>query len=114
MQNKKLTLNETWKWQLRLSGYIAKEKRAGSITDVFTLKKTWLEKNWRGKQIFGNCFFCQYGIGDCTQCPGIKVNARFGCENRTYHFRYKPIAFYNKLVSLNKKRKKSINAKNKK
>ena len=119
---KKLTLNETWKWQLRLSGYVAEQKRAGDSRSVDDLKREWLAKNWEGEKIQDNCFFCDYSrkhpkktwkpeYNDwpgCPPCPATLVDKNFDCYNGAYHFAYRSIAFYNKLVSLNRKRQKAL------
>jgi hypothetical protein len=112
---KKLTLDETWEKCLSMWRWIAKEKREGSRRHTYTLKKVWLKNHgYQANEIDCECFFCHYAWeikkGDCCDCPPRKLEPDFHCVsiNRLYpHWRKNPIAFYNKLVSLNRKRKKS-------
>ncbi len=109
---KKLTLDETWKLCLSMWRWIAKMKRAGSKRSVKELKGVWCKKHglW---DVDNDCFFCEHvrqegkrcTINSQTPCPGNKVDRSFVCINTEYNYAQKPIKFYNKLVSLNKKRK---------
>lgn len=112
---KELTLDETWKQCLRMWKWIAKRVKAGRKEGVEELKEEWLEKNWTGEPLKNGCFFCEYAQYYNTEekcgcamymCPGRLVNKRFSCCSKTYHYEDHPIAFYNKLVSLNEKRLK--------
>ena len=108
---KKLTLNETWRLCLSMWRWIAKMKRNGSVCSVLELKEIWLIKHGFGLgDIYLGCFFCEEGhhadIGRCVNCPGRKVDQTFDCRYFEYNFQDKPIQFYNKLVSLNRKRLK--------
>ena len=117
---KKMTLDETWKNCLSMWRWIAKQKRAGSRKDVFDLKEEWLDNKGR-LGLIETCFFCDYnvrrggtiGINKCKKCPAKKVDSEFHCEydamenDVAYKWNDKPIAFYNKLVSLNRKRLKA-------
>lgn len=110
---KRLTLNETWVLCLRMWKWIAGQKRKGNIKCVPILKEQWLKEHGFGrKKIRADCFFCEYAFqhreafDTCKSCPGQIINPRFACGNTTYDYQLKPIAFYKKLVSLNKKRKK--------
>ncbi len=117
--SKKLTLNETWEYCLSMWQWIAKEKKAGSVTPVAILKSKWLENNWSGKPINATCFFCEYGekhpkkersrkpTKGCMSCPATQIDLTFYCMGSEYDYGCYPIAFYNKLVSLNRKRLKT-------
>ncbi len=112
---KRLTLNETWVLCLAMWKWIAEQVKKGEV-DVKGLKEQWLKEHGFGKiYIPENCFFCAHArrydnekVCGCAKkmCPGALVNKRFSCTNKTYNYEIKPIAFYNKLVSLNSKRKK--------
>lgn len=107
---KKLTLNKTWTECLRMWRWIAKEKRAGNKSYIYNLKAEWLKKHGyvpNDKDVECNCFFCEYDLhknDNCRACPPKKIEPKFDCRNEDYHFNEKPIAFYNKLVALNRKR----------
>lgn len=109
---RELTLSETWKLCLSMWRWIAKQVRAGR-TDVTSLKNEWIEKKGFGSEkILHHCFFCHYTAEDfefsedCNQCPARKIDPYFDCCGGKYYYRPHPIAFYNKLVSLNRKRLK--------
>ena len=116
MKAKKLTLNETWRLCLKMWKWIAEQVKAGRIEGVERLKGEWLEKNWTGEPLENDCFFCKSSNYYNTRaacgcvlgmCPGKLVNKRFSCCRKTYHYKHHPIAFCNKLVSLNRKRLKA-------
>lgn len=105
---RKLSLEETWKLCMSMWRWIAKQWRAGR-RDVDALKREWLEKHgYKGIKIYNDCFFCQYVAKlkelSCSFCPGRKIDIIFNCNRVEYNFKCNPIAFYNKLVSLNRKR----------
>ena len=114
---KKLTLTQTWTECLRMWRWIATKVRKGNSLDVEDLKEELdvedLKEEWARAHGFeleleNDCFFCDYDEehkDDCTFCPGKKVDPEFDCRESDYHFSNKPIAFYNKLVALNRKRK---------
>lgn len=111
MKTKKLSLNETWKLCLQMWKWIAGQRKKGNKDCVGALKFQWLkEHDFDYWGINCRCFFCEYanqpGRRGCKNCPAVLVSPRFGCENTTYDYWDNPIAFYNKLVSLNKKRQK--------
>jgi len=109
MGKKNFTLDKTWRLCLSMWRWIAKQKREGRDMEINGLKAEWLRKKGITEDIQGNCFFCHYCPGHCGACPGKKVDPSFECTNDAYQYYDKPIAFYNKLVSLNRKRKqKSI------
>ncbi len=107
---KKLTLDQTWKLCMSMWRWIAKQKREGSRLTVEQLKNQWLiAHGYGGKGIRDNCFFCEYMASHSTMpcekgCPGTRIDKKFWCLDLSYHFLDNPIAFYNKLVSLNRKR----------
>ena len=124
----KLTLNETWKQCLSMWWWIAKEirkyglKKFNLLTEdekidfVDSLKEQWLvNHDFDPDEITNTCFFCEKGnpAEDCSRCPGHLVDPSFYCywdtigeKANKYNWCGHPIAFYNKLVSLNRKRLK--------
>lgn len=92
-----------WRW-------IAKEIRKDAEQDVEELKEQWIEKHAKDELVF-NCYFCDRNdsLGgdattDCSYCPGLKIDKEFDCNSKEYNFEFHPIAFYNKLRALNRKR----------
>ncbi len=109
---KKLNLDETWRLCLQMWKWIARERRKNQRTDIGTLKRQWLREHGI-ESIRFSCFFCEYGqrfvnSSLCQKCPAKMVDKNFNCEKdgRYYHWSERPVAFYNKLVQLNKRRKK--------
>ncbi len=100
---KKLTLKETWNLCLSQWRWIAKEVRKSPKNNIDDLKEEWVGK-YGFFDIDNNCFFCNYAEGNCDLCPARKVDKSFDCYTPEYNHKTMPIAFYNKLVSLNKKR----------
>ena len=112
---KRMNLDESWKLCMSMWRWIAEQIRAGCEYSVDVLKEQWLKKHGYkigkyGEYITGNCFFCTYitscGKEECSFCPGKKVDGTFNCMRKDYDFFGRPIAFYNKLRSLNRKRLK--------
>jgi len=113
----KLSLDDTWKNCLSMWRWIAKEVKGNSPHSVDTLKAMWLTANgFADIRVYNNCFFCHYvsqtpsydeSIDCFPLCPGGKVAKDFDCFNKRYCWSKDPIKFYNKLVSLNKKRLKN-------
>ena len=106
---KKLNLDETWTLCLKMWKWIAKKRRESSYKlSVYRLKEEWLTKHgFDPDTVMDTCFFCEYRIArkdtdECYLCPAVKVNPDFRCSNSSYHYAYKPIAFYKKLAELNK------------
>lgn len=100
-----MTLNETWKNQLKMSGWIAKERAAGSEKSVIVLKEEWFKENMPNVSLAYNCFFCNYAdmeLKGCGYCPGRLVDADFDCDSEEYHYSDELIKFYEELVRLNK------------
>ncbi|MHC4397910.1 MAG: hypothetical protein ACYS1A_19875 [Planctomycetota bacterium] len=104
---KRLTLDETWRLCLSMWRWIAKQKRLHPYSNIRVLKRRWAEKHGYF-DLEQNCFFCEYTVRRelyCEGCPGAKVDKMFRCARYPKYIWYsKPIAFYKKLVSLNRKR----------
>lgn len=111
---KRLTLNETWKLCLAMWKWIAGQakKEGEEGIDIEGLKDQWLKKHGYDKgDISDACFFCEYHRqhptkGTSCNCPATKIDKEFNCMEFGYCYCCHPIAFYNKLVSLNRKRRK--------
>ena len=105
---KRLTLDETWKLCLSMWRWIAKMIREGSELFVSELKDQWLRDHGYEHEVWLTCFFCGYihhPKRTCdTNCPARMIDRNFNCHNPDYDYQSKPIAFYNKIVSLNRKR----------
>ena len=102
----KMNLGDTWKNCLSMWRWIAKEVRGGDQRSVCELKTVWLNNHDLDGLVTDDCFFCDYGK-DCQTCPGRRVDPKFTCDDISCHWDSHPIAFYNKLVSLNRKRLKA-------
>ena len=93
-----LCLNQQWDW-------IKAQIEAGSLLSVEGLKGQWCRENGF-EDIDYNCFFCEYDsllvCSSCKNCPGRLVDPKFHCNNKEYHYEYKPLAFHAELVRLNK------------
>ncbi len=107
---KRLNLNETWVLCLKMWKWIAKQVKAGR-QNVEGLKEEWLRKH-KFSGIHSKCFFCDYAVKnshpkkfDCN-CPAERIEQDFWCQKDSYCYSLKPIAFYKKLVELNKLRLK--------
>ena len=113
---KELTLDETWKRQMKLSRWVMEERRkSGYRKNVGDLKWLYFSKKYKPDQL---CWFCEFAKNRCTQCPGaiadgVKIRNRLvwcqgglcGKKNRKtcpFDWAYKPAAFLRKLESLNK------------
>lgn len=106
----KLTLERTWTECLRLWKWVKEQIEAGSKKTVWELKEEWMKRNNYSDIAQCNCFFCHYDARNemnCDFCPGRLVDKTFDCENKSYAWHDKPIAFYKKLLELNRKRKKA-------
>ena len=114
---KRMTLDETWKNCLSMWRWIAKRVRYGCAKNVSSLKREWLKDHRIADGVlFEDCFFCHYhlshkrrvrAIEGCEGCPAVFVDRGFVCTHDNYDYDTEPIAFYNKLVSLNRKRLKN-------
>jgi hypothetical protein len=99
----RLSLEKTWTECLRMWKWIAKEKKKDRKLIISELKTIWLTKNhYKPNSILKDCFFCNRAPGDCTICPGKEIDPFFNCKNDDYCYFSNPLAFYAKLVSLNK------------
>ena len=113
---KKLNLDETWRLCLSMWRLVAKKKKAESPKSIKGLKEEWAEKHGYEDKLQDDCFFCEYNnkrggknwMNLCQLCPGKKVNKEFHCERgNNPRWNKQPVKFYNKLVSLNRKRLKA-------
>ena len=108
---KRLTLDQTWTECLKMWKWITEQiKKDVELDNVCELKERWLEEHgYEEDEILEGCFFCEYTKGHkriCSEdCPGAKVDKGFGCTEVEYAYDDEPIAFYEKLLSLNRKRK---------
>ena len=105
---KKLNLDDTWKYCMRMWRWIAERVKAGDERNVEQLKDAWLKKEGFGiDEIEADCFFCERDKRNitCRCCPPALIDKEFRCENTDYHFRDEPIKFYKQLRKLNRLRK---------
>jgi len=133
---KRLTLDETWKHCLSMWRWIARQIRKYGIkkfdqlnnldkTDfVDRLKGRWLCRHGFAEYGLQNdCFFCAYAHRHwgyspiCGECPATLIQPSFHCNDDEdvecfkHSYCIHPIGFYNKLVSLNRKRLKQKGSK---
>ena len=102
----KWTLNQTWKYCLKMWKWIAEQVQKNNVWYIEELKQQWLQEHKFSKNLCNNCFFCDYNEqDDCSGCPGKLVTKSFDCCNHAYHFVHSPIKFYKKLLQLDKKRR---------
>lgn len=107
-----MNLNETWKLCLSMYRWIAEQRRKGNSESVPALKEEWLRKhgfNPGDDSVMDDCFFCEYNDKhpckkEGCNCPAKKIDPEFSCISSDYNYIINPIAFYNKLRSLNRKR----------
>jgi hypothetical protein len=105
----RISLEETWRICLNMWRWIVMQRKRGDRRSVNKLKTEWLEKHSFDIYIEAECFFCAYVSkrnSGCRLCPGAKVDGEFRCFNRKYHWVTRPVAFYEKIKELNRKRKK--------
>jgi hypothetical protein len=108
---RKLPLDSIWKYQLQMSKYVTEMKKKEPHRCVPAIKLQWVRKSKFDQDRFlSKCFFCTFALldGTCADCPGALVDSEFLCSNDEYHYSTKPAEFYEKLLSLNKKRKESL------
>lgn len=107
---KRLSLNDTWKYCLRMWKWIAERRKEGDKRSVNVLKEVWLEGKNFG-YIINDCFFCNYDTYSkrykdaCTGCPSRRIDKFFHCTNYSYSYIKRPMQFYKQLVKLNRLRK---------
>jgi len=102
-----MTIDETWENCLAMWKWIAKQVHR-PYTNIADLKAEWAKKNGFD-YLRGYCFFCNYvyfNSSSCDNCPGRLVDPNFNCIGTEYDFERHPILFYEKLVSLNRERKR--------
>ena len=106
MLKTKLSLERTWtKCMAMWEEMIEKHWKRGM--GGCDLKDLYLANHRRMAVPRNMCYFCDYAKRrhGCNSCPGRLVDKNFNCEKPSYHYWWKPKAFYRKLVKLNKKRK---------
>lgn len=107
-----------WRW-------VAKKWKEDNILNVDDLKREWMQAHgFEEDEIMNDCFFCQYCethstevkgyCNGCSTCPAVRVDREFFCMGTDYAFDKDPVAFYNKLRSLNRKRKSNDKKRNRK
>jgi len=93
---KRLTLDATWKLCLKQWRWIVKQRKEHPRSHVSILKERWMKKHgFADAEI--DCFFCEYAgyrTGDCSQCPGRKIDKTFDCCDMEYPFYSEPEEFY--------------------
>lgn len=110
---KKLTLDKTWELSLEMWKWIAGEVRKAKRQHkrkpkVGFLKAKWLKQHYAEEWISADCFFCEVndqharGINNGCFCPARKIDKEFECMDTKHDYSKHPIAFYKKLVQLNK------------
>ena len=97
----KMTLDECWRECLRMWYAVSKKAK------VLEAKYEWCKKNYPGKDIYNNCFFCHYDRVRskgyyCKSCPGVFVDSTWRCYNDSNHYYNKPKEFYKSIKQLNK------------
>ncbi len=107
---KKLSLEKTQTECLRMWKRIKEQVEAGNKKPIWQLKEEWMEEN-NYPNVQDDCFFCDYANhyadDNCDFCPGRLIDKTFDCDNKSYSWHDQPIAFYNKLLRLNRKREKA-------
>ena len=97
----KMTLDECWRECLRMWYTVSKK------VNVPEAKSRWCKKNYPGKHLHNNCFFCHYsrvlsqGM-NCKNCPGVLIDSTWRCNNDSNRYYDKPKEFYKSLKQLNK------------
>lgn len=112
----KMSLDQTWKNCMSMWRSMARKVRAGDTRHAFDLKQEWLnDHGFDLSSMTDACFFCQYAkdntpkkrISTCSYCPACMVDPDFDCDRTDLSYSWdEVIGFYNKLVSLNRKRLK--------
>ena len=113
----KLTLEESWKYCLKMWKWIKEESKKVELHEgeylflkIEELKREWLKLN-KMDEIYNNCFFCKYGYDNkqtkysCNSCPGVLIDKDFRCNDDKYAYDKNPELFYKELLRLNKIRK---------
>lgn len=107
------TLAQTWKYCLQMWKDVADEyEKYNQQIFVSDLKTQWIKNHGFCLQnTWSDCFFCDYANRQkdtsCkTDCPGALVAPHFFCGNSAYNYSTKPRKFYQKLLRMDKKRRK--------
>lgn len=106
----RINLDETWKLCLSMWEWIVEKRKEDGTLSVILLKEKWLQKHsFKKGSVTNDCFFCEYVVKRrtcvevfCPDCPGAKVEPTFSCLDDNCYYDDKPIAFYKKLLVLNK------------
>ena len=98
-----------WEWiSMNLPKGFSESNKPMKEYVINSLKRRWLRENKFTELMESDCFFCAYDKkhgNDCDFCPARLVKKDFHCTDCTYHFTHDPIAFYQRIVNLNLKRK---------
>lgn len=119
----KLSKEKTWAKCLEMWKWISKNiedlenlvNRSSTYRLVGFLKDAWLRDHGYAGKLMNGCFFCEYAEtrggyvepGDCVKCPAQEVDPDFDCERDEIDWGSEPVAFYNYLRRLDRKRKKA-------
>lgn len=112
MLKRKLSLEQTWQKCVNVMWKEMIEVHWKRGMMGYDLKLRYFKKHPKRDVPADECYFCDYansqatssGYFVCSHCPGRLINKKFDCCNKSYHYNYKPKAFYRKLLQLNKKR----------
>lgn len=97
-----MDLDKTWKNCMSMWRWVSENWKPGMNVDI--LKDKWLSKHGfvDDDRPTSGCFFCGYtNKRGCDNCPGVLVDASFGCHTLKYEWNVKPRKFYLKLRRLN-------------
>lgn len=106
---KRLPLDQTWTECLKMWRWVVRQVKAakakGKGWNVQDLKTEWMEKQgYRPLEIKNDCFFCEHDgrKGNCSLCPGRKIDKTFYCSHWDYSWEFRPTAFLARVNRLNK------------
>ena len=112
---KGLKLDTVWDRCIAMAEFVAKWHEERGLAPRL-LKRMWLSANgYEPSDVYNLCLFCDYADRHtpdtaqtiCPRCPGRAVDKSFNCRIESYHWRYNPAAFANKLKKMNAKRKEN-------
>ena len=100
-------LDEIWKLCKSMWRWVAEhiDEFNGNVPKA---KSVWLNDHGfvGSKRPRSDCFFCDAaGVGSCEFCPGYDIDPAFDCGDSDYSHYTKPKKFYNKIRSMDRKRK---------
>lgn len=112
-----MIFDDLWRECLKCWRWIVKQLKKYPDANVVRLKAEWM-KTHGYVNITHNCLFCESTLWwepfepnecerqDCWYCPAKFVDPTFNCEHADgYEWSLYPAEFYEKLKSLNEKRK---------